>query len=118
MQSGNRASELLSQAVAYLLGGIFLCTLVPSVLVLTVFGWVFVAFAFFLLIASCVDRLTAWANRVHMWLYGSLFAVGVASVIIAAVGTLESLYIVLACVFLLCLIGALLFLIIRWFCRR
>ena len=118
MQNRNQAFNTLFQAIAYLLAGIFLFTASPVVCTLQIFGVIFMVFAFFLVVASCVDRLTAWANRVHMGLFGGLFAASAARLIITAVGTRELLYIVLTLVFLLSIVGALLFQILNRFCRR
>lgn len=113
MQNRNQAFTILSQAIAYLLAGIFLFTTSPVVCTLQIFGVIFMVFAFFLVIASCVDRLAAWTNRVHMGLFGGLFAASAAYLIITAVDTREPLYIVLTFVFLLSIVGALLFQLFR-----
>lgn len=120
MQDRNLTFNTLSQAIAYLLAGIFLFTTSSTVdmtkgnsLTLEIFGGIFMVFAFFLVIASCVDRLTGWANQVQMSLFLGLFAASMACLIVTAVGTHESLYIVLTFVFFLSIGGALLFQLFR-----
>lgn len=110
----NRAGpfDVVSRAIAYLLGGIFIYganATGPMAWVGHIFGVVFICFAFFVLISSFFNRLGAWAETVHSWFTGGLFIGTVARLIITAVGAKSAVQIVLAFVFLLLVIGVLFF---------
>lgn len=121
-RNGGHPFFILSQAIAYLLGGMFLCTTSATAdmtgtatLIARAFGGLFIAFAFFLVIASFFNRLVAWATRVNMWLFLGLFFVTMTRLIKTALDTTEFrlLYILLAIVFLFLILGALLFQVLR-----
>jgi hypothetical protein len=108
--------ELLTRALAYLLGGVFLCTAVATgvcTLIAHIFGVIFVFFAFFLVIVSILDRFIAWANSIHTYLFLALFVTTVGRLMIIAIGSGNPLYIALAIVFSLLLVVALVFEIVR-----
>ena len=117
-QNGGHPFLILSQAIAYLLGGIFLCTAtvagVPS-LVAQIFGGIFIVFAFLLVVASFSSKLIAWTTKINLWLFLALFFVSMASLIKIALELTECRisYIVLAVVFLLLVLAALLFQLFR-----
>lgn len=115
-QNGAIPLYILSQAIAYLLGGIFLFTTSTSLAGMTalmgqIFGGIFMGFAFFLVISSFFDSLVVWANRINLWLFLALFFVAIARLIKMAVNSTEYqiFYIVLAVIFLLLVLAALLF---------
>lgn len=98
-QSRPQPFDTLLKATAYLLGGIFLYTAKvtgTTALVAQVFGVVFVAFAFFLVIAPFFDRLGDWAHRANLWLLLGLFSATLARVVIAGVESPKFLYVVVA----------------------
>lgn len=106
--------DTLLRAIAYLLGGIFLYTAKVTgtpVLGAQVFGAVFIAFSFFLVITSFFNKLRAWARTVDLYLFFGLFIATVARLIIAGVESLELLYVVVA--FLVLTLGTLLFYVFR-----
>ena len=109
---------ILSQAIAYLLGGIFLFNNssiylagTPGALIGQIFGGIFMGVAFFLVISSFLDNLVALANRINIWLFFALFIVALANLIVIAVESTEyrTFYIVLAASFSLITLAALLF---------
>lgn len=113
-QKVGRPFLLLSQAIAYLLGGIFLSTANATDvvgLVAQIFGGIFIFFAFFLVVTSFVSNLTDWATRMDIWFFLALFFVSMASLIKTALESVECrfFYIVLAIIFLLLVLAALLF---------
>ena len=116
-QSVPRPFSVLAQAIAYLLGGVFLLDTTSAYLAGTaalvgqVFGFAFVGFAFFLAISSFVDKLVAWANRIDMWLFLALFFAAMASLIVTAIESTDcrTFYVVLAAAFLSIVLAAMLF---------
>ena len=117
-QNRPRPFDILSQAIAYLLGGIFLYTAdltgTPA-LTTHILGGIFMAFAFFLGIASFFNGLKgliAWVRSIDMALFLGLFlATLVRLIITAAKGPEELLWVVIAFLFLT--LGAFLFHIFR-----
>jgi hypothetical protein len=118
-QIRNQPYELLTRAAAYLLGGIFLCTAgVTAELALAAYiiGGAFIGFAFFLLIVSIVNRFITQADLIHGWLFFALFVTTLGRLIIIALGSHIPIYIVLAVIFIVILIVALIFEIRRvWY---
>ena len=108
----------LSQAIAYLLGGIFLfnnssiyLTGTPGALIGRIFGGIFMGFAFFLAISSFVDKLVTCANRINKWLFLALFIVAMGSLYVTVVKATENLTlsVVLALAFSVIVVAAMLF---------
>ncbi len=110
----------LSQAMAYLTGGIFLWVYSSSVseegiLIGKIFGAVFILLAFLLLISSilgqfrCLARLKSWANGLDKIFLFTLFIVALASLIIGVLEAeeLRTLWIVIAVVFVLLILASL-----------
>jgi hypothetical protein len=110
----NRGQDLLFEAMAYALGGIFLLTINTS-LALCIFGWIFIAFAIFLIVESFFNRAIPWGDRIHTLLAGPLFLATAADFIIESVESQQALYIILAAIFLVLLLLAILFQIFRVF---
>ena len=116
-QNVPRPFSILSQAIAYLLGGMFLFNTSSiylagrPALIGQIFGGIFMGVAFFLVISSFFDNLVALANRINRWLFLALFIVAMASLFTMAVKSTEYLtfYIVLAVAFALIVIAAMLF---------
>jgi len=117
-QNVPRPFYTLSQAIAYLLGGIFLFNNssiylagTPGALIGRIFGGIFMGFAFFLAISSFFDNLVAWANRINRWLFLALFIVAMASLYITVVKSTENLTlsVVLALAFSVIVLAAMLF---------
>jgi hypothetical protein len=110
MDNRNRVFNTLSLAIAYLLGGIFLCIADGTgvlALLAHIIGGIFIGFAFFLVIISLLNRFIAWANLIHMYLFFALFVATLGRLMIVAVGSGKPLYIVLVAVFSLLLVLAL-----------
>lgn len=102
----------LTRAVAYLLGGIFLCIAgVTGGLALAAYiiGGIFIGFAFFLVIVSLINRFIVWADSIHIYLFFALFVVTVGRLLVLAISSGKILYIVLAAVFIFLLTLALIF---------
>jgi hypothetical protein len=112
----NRGQALLFETMAYALAGIFLLT-VSTGLILCILGWVFIAFATFLIIESFFNRPISGGDKVHTLLSIPLFAVTVAEFAIESAGSQQTPYIILAAVFLLFLLSAISFQIWRIFWR-
>jgi hypothetical protein len=117
-QNVPRPFYTLSQAIAYLLGGIFLFNNsriylagTPGALIGQIFGGIFMGFAFFLAISSFRDNLVGWANRINRWLFLALFVVAMASLYVTVVKSTENLTlsVVSALVFSAIVIAAMLF---------
>jgi len=66
------------------------------------------AFGFFVVVASCINRLSGLADRGHQVFLLGLFFATVGRLIITAIGTDEFSYVVLVLVFVIVLIGSLL----------
>ena len=112
MQSRTGPFDVVSRAIAYLLGGIFIYganATGPTAWVGHIFGVVFICFAFFVLISSFFNRLGAWTDAIHGWFMGALFIGTVARLIVTAVGSKSVVQIVLAFAFLLLVTGVLFF---------
>lgn len=119
-QNGTVIFHILSQAIAYLIGGIFLWASSSSItggiaLVSKVFGGVFIGLAFILVISSFLDRLIPWAKRMNKWLFFALFVVAMARLTIMAVESeeLRAVWIVIAVLFLLLILISLVLNMIR-----
>jgi uncharacterized membrane protein HdeD (DUF308 family) len=104
----NRGQDLILEAMAYALAGIFLLT-VTSNLILCIAGWVLIAFATFLIVESFLKRPISWGNKIGTLLSGTLFVATVADFIIESVRSEQAPYIVLAVIFVLLLLSALVF---------
>jgi len=96
---------LLIEAIAYALAGLFLLTITPNLLI-NLFGWVFVAFAAFLIVRSLLNKPNLWGDRIDIALAFPLFTVTAADFIIKSVESQQNLYIIFAFVFLLLLLLA------------
>jgi len=114
MQNRNQVFNALSLAFTYFLAGIFLCTIVPSLFtvvlctpIFTIFGWIFIIFAFPLAISIFWHRLIPWTTRIHRWLFLALIYVTMADLIIAVLKSRESVFMVLTFLFLALTIVAL-----------
>lgn len=113
-QSRPQPFGTLLQAMAYLLGGIFLYTAKVTgtpVLGAQVLGVIFIVCAFFFIIASLFHRLRALSHKVDSYLLLGLFTATVARVAIVGVESRELLYVVSA--FLVLMLGVSLFHIFR-----
>ncbi|MBN2463644.1 MAG: hypothetical protein JXB43_08635 [Dehalococcoidia bacterium] len=114
--------ESLTRAVAYLLGGIFLCTAgVTGELALAAYiiGGIFIGFAFFLVIVSLLNRFVARADSIHTYLFFALFVATVGRLLVVAISSGKILYIVLSVAFIVLLTLALIFEIRRvWYNLR
>ena len=124
-QNVPRPFAILSQAIGYLLGGVFLSNTCSIYLVGTtaligqIFGGIFIGVAFFLVISSFFDNLVALANRINIWLLFPLFIVALANLIVIAAESTEyrTFYIVLAAAFSLTTLAAILFQLFRTIAR-
>jgi hypothetical protein len=116
-----RPFTLLMQAIAYVLGGMFLFDAGIRFLVgagartVEVFGVVFIAFGFFLVISSFFNRLTSWANTINFELFLGLFIVTLADLFVVAVESTQYLgfHLIVAVAFSVIVIAAMLFEFIR-----
>jgi hypothetical protein len=117
-QNVPRPFYTLSQAIAYLLGGIFLFNNssiylagTPGALIGQIFGGLFMGFAFFLAISSFIDKLVEWANRINKCLFLALFFTAMASLYVTVAKATENLTlsVVLALAFSVVVIVAMLF---------
>jgi len=107
-QSTNRVFDILFRALAYMLGGMFL--VVTSGLIGQVVGGIFIAFAFLLVVVASVGTMPAWIGQVHQRFFSSgLLVATEARVIITAAQTGKTSYLVVAIVFGVLIIAALLF---------
>lgn len=99
------------EAMAYALGAIFLLTVSGGNLVVHVFGWGFIVFALFLIVQSFPKTPLTWVD--HSFLSLPLFVVTTADFILESVNSHQAIYIVLAGIFLIILIIAILWSIAR-----
>ena len=112
---------LLVLAIAYLLGGMFLFnasagfTAGVGTLIEKIFGIIYMASGFFLVISSFFKKLTALANRINFYLLLGLFIVAAADFLIVAMESIEYkvFNIVLAFAFWLLVLAALVFQLFR-----
>jgi len=112
---------LLVLAIAYLLGGMVLfdASIVLSVgvgsLIGEIFGILFMAAGFFLVISSFFKKLAPLVNRINFYLLLGLFIVAAADFLMVAVESSEYkvFHIVLAFVFWLLVLAALVFRLFR-----
>jgi hypothetical protein len=109
MQQQPRAQTyfILSQAIGYLLAGLFIWTVKDvgiNEIVLQAISGIFILFAFFLVIASSVDVLTPWAYRISGVLAGGLFLASVARLIHFAVNNAEDTVILIAAIIFVLLV--------------
>jgi hypothetical protein len=112
---------LLVLAIAYLLGGMVLfdasigLTAGVEALIGEIFGILFMAAGFFLVISTFFKKLAALANRINFYLLLGLFIVAAADFLIMAVESSEYkvFHIVLAFAFWLLVLAALLFQLFR-----
>jgi len=118
MQQHPRAQThfILSQAIGYLLAGLFIWTVKDvgiNEIVMQAISVVFIAFAFFLVIASSVDTLTTWAYRISGVLVGGLFVASVARLIqFAADNAQDRVILIVGIIFVLLIPVALIY---NWF---
>jgi hypothetical protein len=119
-QNVPRSFAILTQAITYLIGGMFLLTvsaISPSLagragVIAQIFGYIFIVIAILLGISASVNRLAAWANRVDTQFSLALFLVSIAGVFFAVAGSPSKylvFFIVLFFAFLLIVIAGLLF---------
>jgi hypothetical protein len=120
-QSVPNPFPLLILAIAYLLGGIVLfdasiaLTAGVGALIGEIFSILSMAAGFFLVISSFFKKLTALVNRINFYLLLGLFIVAAADFLIVAVESTEYkvFHIVLAFVFWLIVLAALVFQLFR-----
>jgi len=120
-QNVPRPFTLLMQAIAYLLGGMFLFDasirlwVGAGAVIGEIFGGVFMAFGFFLVISSFFEGLTGWANRMNFQLFLGLFIVTLGDLFVVALESTQykAFHLVLALAFSLIVIAAMLFQLIR-----
>ncbi len=109
---GIRGQTLLFEAMAYALGGMFLFTIATS-LILSICAWAFMTFAVFLIINSLINSLfnrsISLDDRIHTFLSFLLFAVTAVEFISESVKPQQDIYAILAVIFLLLLLLAMLF---------
>ena len=106
--------DILLQAIAYIIGGIFLYTAKVDenpILGAQVIGGVFIVFAYFLVTASLFNKLITWARKVDMYLLLGLFIAMVTRLAIAGVEAPELYYVIVP--FLIYVVGSLLFHIVK-----
>lgn len=116
-QNVPRPFYTLSQAIAYLLGGIFLLhnssiyLAGRPALIGQIFGGIFIGFAFFLAISSIFDKLVALADRINRGLFLALFIVVMGSLYVTVVKATENrtFSVVLALAFSVIVLASLLF---------
>lgn len=111
-QDQSKAISLLFEAVAYSMGGLFLLTLTTALISLRlnqIVGWLFIAFSVFLIIASFRNSLIPWGDKGRVWFAYPLFVVTLGGFIIEAVASKQSIYVILAIVFLLFLFAGIVF---------
>lgn len=107
---------ILAQAIGYLLAGLFIWTVKDvgiNEIVMQAISGVFIVFAFFLILASSIDILTTWANRISVMLIGGLFMASVARLILFAVNNAQDRVVLIAAVIFVLLIPVAL--IYNWF---
>lgn len=100
--------DALSLASAYFLAGVFLWKVVPSFPILVLFGYVFTGFAFVIVAGILYPKLMRRVMRIHRWLFLALIYSTMADILIRALNSGDLVLIVLAGVFLLASIAALL----------
>ena len=106
-QNVPRPFTLLMQAIAYLLGGMFLFDasirlwVGAGAVIGEIFGGVFMAFGFFLVISSFFEGLTGWANRMNFQLFLGLFIVTLGDLFVVALESTQykAFHLVLALAF-------------------
>jgi hypothetical protein len=107
MQNENRVFDILFRALAYILGGMFL--VVTSSTLGQVIGWIFIGFAFLLVVMASMDtrRFSSLVNLGNNLFGVGLFVATVTRVLFTTIQTHETSYLVLAIVFGVLIIFAL-----------
>lgn len=118
-----RVYRILSQAIAYLIGGMFLLTVSatsPSLagrvgVIGQIFGYLFIGIGILLGISAFSSRLAAWANRLDEEFLFSLLLVDIVDLTFVVVGSTkyQTFFVVLLLAFLFVLIVAPLFWLFR-----
>ncbi len=98
-QRRKQIGYILTQAFAYLFGGVFLVTFKDAVLtdwLLPTLGYIFVATAIFLVVSPFNDLLVRWANRIDYYLSGGLIVVTLALLVKTFIDVMTSGFMLLS----------------------
>ena len=104
----NRGLTSFYEAVAFALGGLFLLTDIVGVIP-NIFGWIFIAFAAFLLVESFFKKPVSSVVNMHIVLSFCLFITAAVEYITKSLDSGQTLYIILSVVFIVLLFTSLIF---------